>query len=257
MDVNLEHDFLYNGCAVTPEGKLAILFNQDRLAVNIDDCLEEDKLTKALNNAPTASSSAMSYVARSSIETEWEQQAEQVKKSFAEILQTEVTLDPNFQHTYEALKAAADPNDNHWERNIGNFTRFYYEALASGLKSQKFDSDEMMREALVEAVEKGTVAFRVVEEGKMKALYNESVFEDGVLYMQVSDMIQELIGAGRDADCLSDNGEPVRNECRQYCRWDCRLAVEEIVTSYEESVSSTSYCKLGTVNSSFVVMSVG
>ncbi|KAH8174832.1 hypothetical protein LIA77_06251 [Sarocladium implicatum] len=185
IDVNLEHDFLYNGCAVTSDGKLAILFNADRLAVNIDDCLEEDKLSKALNDASTSSGdSSMSYVARSSTEKEWEQEAERTKKTFADILQTEVTLEPNFQQTYDALKAAG--GDGNWETNIGNFTRFYFEGLADGLRSQKFDVDDMMREALVEALEKGTIAFRVVEQGKMKKLYNESVFEDGVLYMQTT-----------------------------------------------------------------------
>lgn len=43
----------------------------------------------------------------------------------------------------------------------------------------------MMREAFNEAAEKGIVAFRVVDHGVMKENYNETVFEDGVLYMQV------------------------------------------------------------------------
>lgn len=187
IDVNLEHDFIYNGCAVTSDGKLAILFNADRLAVNIDDCLEEDKLSKALNNASTSSGGSMSYVARSSIEKEWDQELERTKRTFANILQTDVTLDPNFQQTYDALKAASDgSDDDRWETNIGNFTRFYFEGLADGLKSQKFDSDEMMREAILEALEKATISFRVVDKEKMKKLYNECVFEDGVLYMQAS-----------------------------------------------------------------------
>lgn len=191
---------------MTSDGKLAILFNADRLAVNIDDCLEESKLTKALNEAPNAAASGMSFVARTSIDTEWEREAERTKKTFSEILQTDVTLDPNFQQTYDALKAAKDASDDHWETNIGNFTRFYFEALASSLKSQNFDSDEMMREALVEALEKGTIAFRVVEQGKMKALYNECAFEDGVLYMQVSIFPGNLGKRSRAilTDCVDD-----------------------------------------------------
>lgn len=175
---------------MTSDGKLAILFNADRIAVNIDDCLEEEKLTKALNNASTTSSSTatISYIARTSIETEWDREAERVNKTFSEILQKDIKLEPGFQQTYDAIKAAkAGSDDGHWETNIGNFTRFYYEALADSLRSQKFDVDDMMREALLEALEKETISFRIVEEGKMKALYNECVFEDGVLYMQVSD----------------------------------------------------------------------
>lgn len=203
LDVNTEHDFLYNGCAVTPEGQLAILFNEDKLAVNIDDPLEEDKLAKALNSAPTAGA-AMSYVARSSIENGWEKDAEETKKKFSDILQTEVALDPQFQQTHDALKASSEIELDRWEGNIGDFTRFYFEALANGLKSQNFDSDEMMREALVEALEKGRIAFRIVEKSQMKALYNECVFEDGILYMQVSKRTNARAG-GLEADSYIDD----------------------------------------------------
>lgn len=183
IDVDLAKKELYNGCAVTPEGQLAILFHEDKLAVNIDDALDVPKLAAALNEAPTASSS-MSYVARKSVQEGWDAEAERIQKSFAEILQTEIALEPKFQETYEALKAASDAPE-HWETNLGNFTKFYFEALASSLKTQKFDSDEMMREAIVEALEKGRVAFRIVPDGQMKAIYNECAFEDGVLFMQV------------------------------------------------------------------------
>lgn len=183
MDVDLEKKFLYNGCAVTSEGKLAILFAEDRLAVNIDDPLEEEKLVKALNDAPTTSAS-MSYVARESIQTGWDSEIERTQKKLSEMLQIDITLEPRFQEVHVALKASSE-SPSHWETNLGNFSRFYFEALCSSLQSQKFDSDEMMREALVEAMEKKTVALRIVDEAKMTASYNECVFEDGVLYMQV------------------------------------------------------------------------
>ncbi|KAL2210776.1 hypothetical protein CC79DRAFT_541079 [Sarocladium strictum] len=184
LDVNLDQDFLYNGVVITSDGKLALLFNADRLAVNIDDCIEDPKLTKALNNASASSGSAMSFVARTSIETEWNPESERITKAISEIFQTEVTIEPNFQETYDKLKAAKGEGD--WEQNIGNFTRYYFDALEKALTRQKFDSDDMMREALVEAVEKNKVVFRIVEEGEMKKLYNEPAFEDGVLYLQTT-----------------------------------------------------------------------
>ena len=185
LDVDTSKSFTYNGCAVTSEGQLAILFNEDQLAVNIDDPLEESKLAKALNDAPTASA-PMSYIARESVEIGWDKDIDSTKTNISEMLQTEVTLDPKFQETYDTLKAASEAPD-HWETNLGNFTRFYFEALASSFRSQSFDSDEMLREAITEAMEKRSVAFRVVDKSKMKKTYNECTFESGVLYMQVSE----------------------------------------------------------------------
>lgn len=187
LDIDTENKVRYNGCVVSPEGQLVILFGEDYLAVNIDSALAEPGLVQALNDAPTASSS-MSYVARESIQSGWEREADSIKKIFAELLQTEITLEPNFQSLHDTLKASSDGIDQ-WETNIGSFARFYFEALASGLKSQNFDSDEMMREAISEAMEKGVIALRIVDKSQMKANYNESVFEDGVLYMQVSKVL--------------------------------------------------------------------
>lgn len=186
LDVNIGRELSYNGVAVLEDGSLAILFNEDRLAVNIDDALAEDKLQKALNEAPTTAAT-MSFVARSGIEKDWEPEYAAIQDKIRKTLQDEeITLDPRFQETHDALKSAGGQDADRWEQNLGNFTKMYFEAAAGALESQQFGSDEMLREAILEEMGKKTVAFRVVEKGKMKKSYNESVLEDGVLYLQTA-----------------------------------------------------------------------
>ena len=60
----------------------------------------------------------------------------------------------------------------------------YFEGAEYILKYQKFGEDDMLQEGFNEAVEKGEIAIRIVD--KLNAgSYNESVIEDGVLYLQV------------------------------------------------------------------------
>lgn len=186
MDVDVDKKFTYCGCTASPSGQLVILFGEDYLGTNISDALQRDYITKALNEA-SAAKPGMSYVARTGVKDEYESKIGGVQEKISEMLQTPFTLEPSFEDVYAKLQAAGDKAPGNWEENLGNFVRMYMEALERTMRSQKFGDDEMMREGLNESVDKAKAVFRVVDEGVMKALYNEVVIEDGVLYLQVCD----------------------------------------------------------------------
>jgi hypothetical protein len=183
MDLDTKGKFNYCGCEVSPTGQLVIIFKEGRLGSNIHEALSEDALNKALNAAPQGEN-AVSYTARQGIKTSYEPEIGKVQEKINSLLQTEITLEPNFEENFAKLKAAPDSYAP-WEKNLGRCTKDYFNAVATWLEQKKFGSDEMLREGLTEAVEKKVFKLRIVEQSQMKKTWNESVIEDGVLYMQV------------------------------------------------------------------------
>lgn len=182
--------FSYCGVDVY-EGKLRILFAPGNLGVNIDDALNRDALLKALNEAPAPPSTAstLSFAARRDIRKEYEPKAEEIRSQIAEALEKpDIKISPNFEDTFAKLqeesKAKKTEIRGDWDSVLGSFTRLYFEGFLSQLKYQKFDEDDMLREGFHEMVEKGEVAFRIVDKLKYES-YCECEIEDGVLYLQV------------------------------------------------------------------------
>ncbi|KAH6650423.1 hypothetical protein F5144DRAFT_44443 [Chaetomium tenue] len=174
--------FSYGGCDVL-DGQLRILFVENNLGTNIDDCLGEDKLTKALNAAP--GDAPLSFVARTAIRADYDPKIAEVRAQIAALLgksAEEVTLNPNFEANFAALKADSSVRDD-WQGNLGSFTLLYFEGLAYQMKYIKVGEDEMVQEGLLEAVSSNEYAFRVVEKLKNET-YCEVEIEEGVLYLQ-------------------------------------------------------------------------
>ncbi|KAI1385209.1 uncharacterized protein F4822DRAFT_337359 [Hypoxylon trugodes] len=171
------------------EGKLRILFAPERLGVNIDDAINRDILLKALNEAPAPTSEdKLSFAARSDIRNEYEPRAEAIRAEIGQILEKpDIKLNPNFESTFAKLREESEAKKidirSDWENVLGSFTRMYWEGLVTQLKCQKFDQDELLREGFHEAVEKGEIAFRIVDQLKYDS-YCECDIEDGVLYLQ-------------------------------------------------------------------------
>ncbi|KAH7308544.1 hypothetical protein B0I35DRAFT_491718 [Stachybotrys elegans] len=184
IDYDDEKRFTYNGCIVS-DGALVMLFEDNYLATNINDVLSTDKFEKALNDAPSPSGAPMSFIVRNTIKQDYDAKIGEVQDKINKLLDKEIALEPQFEENFAALKAAKDKPD-HWEPNVGNFIYLYFDALAYALNYQKFGEDELLREGFHEGVESAKVVFRVVDKSKMKASYNESVIEDGVLYLQTS-----------------------------------------------------------------------
>ncbi|KAI0118072.1 hypothetical protein F4776DRAFT_672962 [Hypoxylon sp. NC0597] len=172
------------------DGKLRILFAPGRLGSNIDDALNRDILLKALNEAPAPASdggATLSFAARSDISREYEPKAEELRAQIARILEKpDIKLNPNFEDTFAKLQQESKTNTafrSDWESLLGSFTRLYFEGLVNQLKYQKFDQDDLLREGFHEAVDKGEIAFRVVDKLKNDS-YCECEVEGGVLYLQ-------------------------------------------------------------------------
>lgn len=186
MDFDEHKKFSYCGCEVSPSGQLVILFSEGNLGTNIDYALESSNLTKALDSAPTADAAGpMSHSAHMGIK-EYNAEIGKTQEKLNALLQKTLALEPNFEAVFEKLNKAADAPDG-WQANMGSFVRLYFESLVDLLEREKFGEDEMLREGLLEPLEKEVVRFRVVDE--LKTSYNECVIEDGVLYLQVSSSI--------------------------------------------------------------------
>ena len=175
----MDKKFSYCGCVVS-DGKLAILFREGRLAVNINDAASEQHIVRALNEAP--SSLPMNYESRRSVRG-YETDVAPVKSKLNEQLGRTVELKVDFEALYAALSSSKDVPDM-WQANLASFVKMYFDSLADAFDYQKVKDDEMVREAVNEAAEKGVVVFRFVEQGQMKESYNEAVFDEGVLYLQ-------------------------------------------------------------------------
>lgn len=191
IDLDETKQFTYCGADIH-EGQLRILFAEGNLGTNIDSALEKPVLLKALNNAPAPEGSVvpLSFAARLDVSREYDPKAEEIQKQIAEILaRPDIKLSPNFEDTYDKLSEESKSKDtglrSDWQDVLGSFTRQYFEGLATQLKYQKFGQDDMLQEGFNEVVTKGEIAFRVVDKLE-KGSYSEAVFEDGVLYLQVS-----------------------------------------------------------------------
>jgi hypothetical protein len=180
MDLNEDETFSYCGPKFLPGGKLAIVFRADRLGVNISDAFYRENLEKAISLVPTEE--ALGFYARKNISDEWEPQVESLQSQLKGILNRDITIVPNFEDVYNKLKSTKESSD--FEQNIGLFVQLYFKALINELKSQKFDSDDMLQEALNEALDKGEVHFRVVD--RIKGDCGEVAIGGGILYLQVN-----------------------------------------------------------------------
>jgi hypothetical protein len=179
------------GCDIV-DGQLRVLFAKSRIGLNIYDAVEAGKLLKALNEAPPAADcdSELTLLARTSIRQDWDPEIEATRKEAADLLERpDFKFEPNWVENFKMLKAEAAKKRTElrddWERSIGYWTRHYFEEFVRMLREQKFGEDDMLKDGFNEAVEKGVVAFRLLEKLK-DAEYCECVIEDGVCYLQVS-----------------------------------------------------------------------
>ncbi|KAL7815910.1 hypothetical protein V8C44DRAFT_323338 [Trichoderma aethiopicum] len=196
MDLDQDKKFTYCGCKISPAGELVILFGEGYLGTNIDYACSLENLEAALNEAPsTTSGRPMSFAARAAIRNDWDSEVQAIESKLKDILKKDIAVAPQFEQAFDKLSAAKDAPEN-WQQNLGAFLRMYFEGLIRYLEYQKFGEDDMLYEAFNETIDKATVAFRIVDKGKLKhSTYNECVIEDGTLILQT---IPEYFGTNVD-----------------------------------------------------------
>lgn len=184
MDIDEKDKVSYCGAEVTATGQLAIVFKISNLGSNVDEAFQHKHLTAALNEAPNTPA-GLSYVTRFNIKDDYYSRIAETQTKLNTILQTELTLVPNFEEAAAKL-AAANGDDTRWQELLGNFVRLYFDALAVYLKFKRFESDEMLREGLLESIPTKKVVFRILDNGKLKNEPSEVVIEDDTLYLQTT-----------------------------------------------------------------------
>jgi len=164
---------------------MGLLFHPNNLGTNIS--YMGQNLAEALSTAPQPEGSpSLSYAARHSIKTDYDTQIGAMLEKAQKILQNpNLKFEPEFEEQGKMLKGGKDARDD-WETNLGSFAVKYYESFLDVLASEKFESDEMLREGLEEGVPKGVVKLRIVEKLRTDQTgYNEVVLDDGALVIQV------------------------------------------------------------------------
>jgi hypothetical protein len=194
-DIPESKAFAYCGADVK-DGKLRLLFAATAFGSNADQCLNNERLLKALAAAPPATSAdkAMSFAARTSISKDWEPKFAEDQAAFARIVENpKIKFVPNFEELYAKLKAESERKgtqlSSDWEENLGRNAYSYYNTLVSLLPGppEDFENDDMLKEGFNDAVESGEIVLRIVDKlnsGPYK--WCESQVEGGVLYLQVS-----------------------------------------------------------------------
>lgn len=144
---------------------------------------------------------------RQSIRSSWDPHAESLREEFARIIGlSDIQLVPNFEANSEFISSRLKSNEDgssgqqDYLERIGEVTKWYFDGLKDYLISSKFDKDDMLQEALQEAISSRVIGLRIVEKLEQKT-YNETVFSDGGMWMQA---------AGRDWPCnVSDVGSTI------------------------------------------------
>ncbi|CEJ83150.1 hypothetical protein VHEMI03172 [[Torrubiella] hemipterigena] len=203
MDVDLEGKTSYCGAKISEKGELVILFHENHLGTGILYAFEEKNLTVAINSAPTgAGDQRLSFKARQGIAKDYTVSIDKIEQVVNKILGVEFTFESNFETTFAQLKAAnllAKEEDS-----IGRLTWQYFDSLASTLKYDKVDQGEMIRDALLEEMASKKVVFWLLDFGTLKKAFAETVFEDGILYIQ-TDIEHSGVDPRRSTDKLLDS----------------------------------------------------
>ncbi|KAI0121680.1 hypothetical protein BJ170DRAFT_132825 [Xylariales sp. AK1849] len=189
MDIDDAKRFSYVGVDVH-DGDLRILFAPGNLGTNTSRACEQDNLLKALNDAPAPEGSAepLSFSARTGIRQKYDPKIEKIREKIGTLVaKADIKLKPNFEDTFAKLKEESKVKKTElrqdWETNLGNITYRYFEGLVGQLQSQKFEDDDLLQEGFNEAVDKGEIAYRIVDKLTDNS-YGECTIENGVLYLQ-------------------------------------------------------------------------
>lgn len=193
LALDVDHDGLYSYCGpLIKDGKLYIVFKEDRLWVNVDGGLDSDKLLEQLGKADAADAGGavkLSPAAKAAIGKDYTEAAAELQAEARTLLKNDkLVLNPNFEAVYAALEPVK--KDKNPDSRIGTLSKAYFSEFVSGLKYHKFDSDDLLQEAWEEVVTSNEVALRIVPKltsgGKHGDNYAEAAVEDGVLYLQTT-----------------------------------------------------------------------
>lgn len=183
LDVDPEDKIGYCGGKITADGNLALLFGTKNLAVNMDNVMDESKITDMVNSAPAGDGDALSFKVRKSIKEDYDTKIKEVSDSINKIFGKDITLVPNFEGTAKALKDAGRFDSE--ETTIGGYTYFYFKSLLSTLESNKVADDEMIKEAIEEEMSGNKIEFVVVP-GDAVSGYGDTKFEGGALQIRTN-----------------------------------------------------------------------
>ena len=181
-EITLEQDEAtdYASCAIA-DGRLRIIFNAAQFGSWYSGALGD--LPEACDKASVPVDGPYSFLARFSVHDEYEQQVEAVRKDVAEILAVpDIKLNPRFEENAAVLSNAEGVRD--WKSSWGRRLLKIMKAAAQGLKDAGFKGDDMMQEAIQEALTQKEMAIHVDPETSLSS-WNDVALKDGVILLKV------------------------------------------------------------------------
>lgn len=182
---------IYSGCEISG-GMFRLVFTGEYLGSNLSSICNE--LAAAVNEAGKSSTpdggAALDFDAKRGIKKDYEPAIGNIRKKLQSVLGLPMLeLHPNFERNFAAVaayeasgkKSTIFPRE--WKKRLGMSTLEYFKYLLEQLETQGFGKDEMLQEGYQEVVDKNEIGLRVVDK-LQKGTYNETVFENGVLYLQ-------------------------------------------------------------------------
>ena len=106
-----------------------------------------------------------------------------VQAKIARMLKVDdLVLNPNCE---DIAKILAKETSSDWRKEFGMTTLKTFQRVATGLEDAKFGEDDMLQEALAEAMEKKEIRIMVVDK-LTSGSWHEVIMKDGAIYLQVS-----------------------------------------------------------------------
>ena len=179
MTLAQSDDTGYASCDIL-DGRLRITFNEAQFGSWYSGAVGD--LGEACDKA-SAAAGPYTFLARSSVQREYEPHVEAVRKDIAEILGIpEVKLNARLEENADAMTKAGVRG---WKEDWGRTLLKNVKDAAEGLKNAGFKGDDMMQEAIQEALTAKELAIYVDEEAA-KGQWNCVALKDGVIRLQVS-----------------------------------------------------------------------
>ena len=175
-----QDDATDSSSCVVRDGALAITFKDEQFGSWVSSALGD--LPAAIDAAETSTNGPNSFLVRHSMEQFYEPKIEAVRTRIADILAIpDVMLNPRWAANAAAM---SETTITDWKADLGRSMLKAFEDAAQGLEDAGFKGDDMMQEALREALTAKELAVYIgAEEAKGK--WNAVALKDGAIHLQV------------------------------------------------------------------------
>lgn len=179
--------FTYGGLQIK-DGRLRLVFSEGYFASNVSDVSRDFQQAIKSAAASSGGANAFNILARNGVRNDYDPEIGAVQEAIGKLVGVpDIKLNPNFENNAAALAKAGDKVREDWDKILGSASLAYFQGLKYQLERAGFKDDDMLQEGFQEGISKNEILLRVVDKLK-QGTYNETLVEDGILYLQVREM---------------------------------------------------------------------